>query len=56
MLQNNKLKILRLFFDYPTESFQIRQISRLKKIAPTSVKIHINDLIKVTMDKEKVKS
>ena len=46
MLHNNKLRIMRLFFDNPSESFQLRQISRLAKIAVTSVTAYANSLVK----------
>lgn len=38
MLQNyNLYKILKIFLDNPTESFRLRELSRLSKIAPPSV-------------------
>lgn len=36
--------ILRLFFDYPTKRFQLREISRMLKMGFPSVKIHITEL------------
>lgn len=38
MLQNyNRYKILKVFLDNPTESFRLRELSRLSKLAPLSV-------------------
>ena len=38
MLQDyNRYKILKIFLDNPTESFRLRELSRLSKIAPPSV-------------------
>ena len=38
MLQNyNLYKILKIFLDNPTESFRLRELSRLSKISPPSV-------------------
>ena len=47
MLQNyTTYKILRLFFDYPTKGFQLREISRLTKLGMPSVSLHIKRLEK----------
>ncbi len=47
MLQKeSKKRIMELFFDFPTSRFQLREISRKIKIAPTSVKKHLEELIK----------
>jgi len=46
MLHNNKLKIMNLFFEYPSRNFQIREVSRLSKIAVTSVKKYLDELRK----------
>lgn len=47
MLQNyTAYRILRLFFDYPTKSFQLREISRMLKLGMPSVKLHIDRLEK----------
>ena len=49
MLKNyNKWKIAKLFFSFPSRTFEIREISRLVLIAPLSVK---NYLLKLTQDK-----
>ena len=45
-IKENKKKILELFFDYPTEQFHLRQISRKMKIAVTSVRKYLDDLLK----------
>ncbi len=38
MLENyNRYKLLKLFLDNPTESFRLRELSRLSKISPPSV-------------------
>ena len=38
MLENyNKYKLLKIFLDNPTESFRLRELSRLAKISPPSV-------------------
>ncbi|MBS3124961.1 nucleotidyltransferase domain-containing protein [Candidatus Woesearchaeota archaeon] len=47
MLQNNnEYRVLRLFFEQPTEEFQLRQISRLAQIAPPSTKKYLKELEK----------
>ena len=46
MLQNNKYRILELFFDSPTKKFQLREISRLVKLGLLSVINHIKYLEK----------
>jgi len=33
----NKYKLLKIFLDFPTESFRLRELSRLSSIAPLSV-------------------
>ncbi len=45
MLHINKLKIMKIFFEEPSKNFQIREISRLSKIAVTSVKKYLNELL-----------
>jgi len=48
MLQNyNKYRILKVFFENPLQEgmgFQLREISRITNIAPTSVKNYLNEL------------
>ncbi|MCK4588808.1 MAG: nucleotidyltransferase domain-containing protein [Nanoarchaeota archaeon] len=46
MLHTNKLKIMQLFFEQPSKYFQIREISRLTKLAVTSVKNYLDELKK----------
>ncbi len=47
MLQkNNKYRLLRLFFQQPTAEFQLRQLSRLSKIALPSTKRYLEELEK----------
>lgn len=46
MLQDNKQKIIELFFEEPSRKFQIREIARLTNIAHTSVKNHLENLRK----------
>jgi len=45
-MKDNKKKILELFFDYPLGQFHLRQISRKTKVAVTSVKKYLDELIK----------
>lgn len=49
----NTYKILQLFFDYPTKSFQLREISRVIKIGLPSVRNHIKKLEKLGFVKKK---
>ncbi len=43
MLQNyNKYKVLRTFLENPTESFRLRELSRLTKISPPSIMNYLN--------------
>jgi predicted nucleotidyltransferase len=63
MLQNyNKYKVLKIFFDDPSPKgigFQLREISRKVKIAPTSVKKYLNELEKegfITKTKHRIHS
>ncbi|MEK6834977.1 MAG: nucleotidyltransferase domain-containing protein [Nanoarchaeota archaeon] len=47
MLQNNNsYKILNLFFKFPRKNFQLREISRLTKIALPSTKKYLEELSK----------
>jgi len=45
-IRDNKKKILELFFDYPNERFQLRQVGRKTKIAVTSARKYLDELIK----------
>ena len=51
MLQKNKLKIMNLFFEEPVRNFHLREISRLTKIAVTSVRNYLNELVKESLIK-----
>lgn len=57
MLQNyNKYRILKVFFENPLQEgmgFQLREISRITSIAPTSVKNYLNELEKEEFIKKK---
>ena len=47
MLQNyNRYKVLKIFLDSPTESFRLREISRMTKISPVSVKNYLGEFEK----------
>lgn len=44
MLENyNKYKLLKIFLDNPTESFRLRELSRLSKISPPSVMNYLRE-------------
>ena len=45
--------VLREFLNNPDKKMQIRRISKTIKLAPTSVKLHVNDLIKENLVIEK---
>lgn len=45
MLQkDNRQRVLELFFKHPTSEFQLRQVSRLAKLAPPSTKNYLQEL------------
>lgn len=47
MLQNyNKYKLLKIFLDNPTESFRLREMSRMSKISPPSVLNYLKEFEK----------
>ena len=50
-LKNNKWTVLKVFLDNPTPEFgfQLREISRITNLAPTSVKIYLNEFIKESL-------
>ena len=48
----NKYKILSVFFDYPNKKFQLRELSRITKIALPSVKKHVENLTRDGLLKE----
>lgn len=39
----NKYKLLKVFIDYPLESFRLRELSRLSKISPPSVMDYLKE-------------
>ena len=45
--KENRRKIMDLFFNYPSEQFHLREISRKTKIAITSVKNYIDEFVKL---------
>lgn len=56
MLQNyNKYKVLKVFLDSPLHGFQLREISRLAKIAPTSVKKYLEEFQKKDIIRKSIK-
>ena len=47
MLENyNKYRLLKIFLDSPTESFRLRELSRLSKISPPSVMNYLKEFEK----------
>jgi len=56
MLHKNKLKVMKLFFEEPSRNFQIRGVSRLTKIAVTSVKNYLEELQKDELVKKDKKT
>lgn len=52
--KNNKYKVLKIFFDDPNprEGFQLREISRKTRIAPTSVKRYLKEMEKENLIKK----
>lgn len=53
MLQkNNRYKLLRVFLDDPLESFRLRELSRLSKIAPPSVMNYLKEFEKQDLIKK----
>ncbi|NPE26878.1 ArsR family transcriptional regulator [Methanococcoides sp. SA1] len=49
---NNTYKILKIFLDDPLEEFGLRELSRLVKISPASVKTHLQTLRKQNLIKK----
>lgn len=45
MLQQNKTKLLRFFFEEPARRFHIRELARMSGIAHTSVKNYLQELV-----------
>lgn len=54
--KDNRGKILELFFERPTSEFQLRQISRLVRIAPPSTKRYLQELEREGFVKKLVKN
>ena len=53
MLENyNKYKILKVFFDNPTENFRLRELSRMSKISPPSVVAYLKEFEKKELIKK----
>lgn len=50
-----KKKILKLFFEQPAKSFQIREIAKLSKIPKTTANRYINELLKENLIKKEKK-
>ena len=56
MLQKyNKYKLLRVFLDNPTESFRLRELSRLSSISPVSVINYLSEFENENLIKKYVK-
>ena len=51
----NKYNVLKVFLDSPTESFRLREISRLTKISPPSVMNYLKELEKEGLIKKQEK-
>jgi len=50
MLKNyNKYKLLKVFFDYPTESLRLRELGRLSGISPLSVMNYLKEFGKESL-------
>lgn len=51
----NEWLVLTKFLEFPSKSFQIRELSRILELAPTSIKLHLDSLEKQELiKKEKV--
>jgi predicted nucleotidyltransferase len=53
--KNNKYKILKVFLFNPTESFRLRELSRITKISPLSVMNYLKELEKEGLIKSYIK-
>src|SRR3989344_2771330 len=51
----NRYRILKLFFDSPTDSFRLREISRLTKISPPSIMIYLKEFERGDIIKKQTK-
>lgn len=56
MLQKSKIKIMEIFFEEPSRNFQLREISRLTKIAVTSIRKYLKELQKSGLIKKDKKT
>ncbi|MBS3085540.1 nucleotidyltransferase domain-containing protein [Candidatus Pacearchaeota archaeon] len=51
----NRYKLLKIFIDSPTESFRLREVSRLAKISPPSVMSYLKEFEEEDLIKKQVK-
>jgi predicted nucleotidyltransferase len=51
----NRYKLLKLFLDFPTESFRLREIARLTKISPPSVMGYLKEFENEGLVKKQIK-
>ncbi|MEK6933632.1 MAG: nucleotidyltransferase domain-containing protein [Nanoarchaeota archaeon] len=51
----NRYNVLKLFFDSPTESFRLREISRFAKISPPSIMIYLKEFERDGLIKKQTK-
>src|SRR3989339_196930 len=51
----NKYKALKLFLDFPTENFRLREIARLTKISPPSIMNYLKEFEKDLLIKKQIK-
>ncbi len=51
----NRYLVLKVFFDHPTEELGLRELSRLARLAPTSVLVYLRDFEKQGFIKKFVK-
>ena len=53
--KSNTYKLLKVFMDFPTESFRLRELSRLSKISPPSVMAYLREFEKQNLIQKKIK-
>src|SRR3989344_4249343 len=51
----NRYKVLKLFLDFPTDSFRLREIARLTKISPPSIMNYLKEFEKSGLIKKETK-
>lgn len=51
----NRYKLLKLFLDSPTESFRLREISRLTNLSPPSVMVYLKEFEKNGLIRKQIK-